>query len=55
MKELIDRISHPKPWMIVLFCFVTIFAMLAFPLNACEITLSPEQLSKRDPGQPGLL
>ncbi|MBK7394430.1 MAG: PPC domain-containing protein [Chloracidobacterium sp.] len=34
MKELIDRISHPKPWMIVLFCFVTIFALLAFPLQS---------------------
>ncbi len=30
------------------------FAMLAFPLNAFEITLSPEQLSKRDPGTIGL-
>ncbi|MEQ1920895.1 MAG: CHRD domain-containing protein [Pyrinomonadaceae bacterium] len=33
MKELIDRISHPKPWMIIAFCFVTIFAILAFPLQ----------------------
>jgi 4-carboxymuconolactone decarboxylase len=30
------------------------FAMLAFPLNAFEITLSPEQISKRDPGVLGL-
>ncbi len=34
MKKLIDRISNPKPWMIVLFCFVTIFTLLAFPLQS---------------------
>ncbi|HRI03767.1 MAG TPA: DUF2012 domain-containing protein [Pyrinomonadaceae bacterium] len=43
MKKFIDRISHPKPWMIVLFCFVTIFTLLAFPLQSMRIGAQSEK------------
>lgn len=58
MKELIDRISNPKPWMIVVFCSVTIFALLAFPLQSMRTSAQTDkelrsQVQKGDRAETG--